>query len=169
MRLLCVVVCSLGLALGCGGSSKDPVVTGASGSATAGSDSGSVAGTGSGGSDAVAGSSSSAGAASGGAGSTGGGVATAGQSPVGGVGGVETGDGGDAGSAASGLVDCDARKVTCKRAAPQCSGFEVPRVEGTCYGECVKIDRCACSSAQECPDPGQFTCWSKTHCGPYVK
>lgn len=76
--------------------------------------------------------------------------------------------GAEAGGAA-GLVDCDARKIVCKRAAPQCGTSEVPSVEGNCYGECVKIDRCACTDAEQCPESNQYTCWSKTHCGPFVR
>jgi len=57
----------------------------------------------------------------------------------------------------------------CKRVAPECGSFEVPSVENTCYGPCVKIERCACQTAEQCPDSDQFTCWSRTHCGPYVR
>jgi len=76
---------------------------------------------------------------------------------------------GGAGGSASGLVDCDTRKVICKRVLPECPAMQVPSVVGTCYGECVKIDRCACSSADQCPDADQYTCWGKMHCGPYVQ
>ena len=68
-----------------------------------------------------------------------------------------------------GLYDCDTRKVMCRRAPPVCDTFEVPAIEGTCYGECVKIDLCACSNADQCPDANQYTCWMSTHCGPYVQ
>jgi hypothetical protein len=90
--------------------------------------------------------------------------------PSGGAAGAEAGGaaGAEAGGAA-GLVDCDARKIVCKRATPQCGTFEVPSVEGSCYGDCVKIDRCACTEAEQCPENNQYTCWSKTHCGPFVR
>lgn len=107
-----------------------------------------------------------------------------GEGGTGALGGVDSGEagrdsaqagaaGGGAGTGvpsggAEGLVDCDERKVTCRRARPTCGTFEVPTVDGSCYGECVKIERCACSGPEECPDSNQFTCWSKTHCGPYV-
>jgi hypothetical protein len=134
----------LGLSLGCGGSAKEPVATAGSGPSSSGGDG--TAGSGS--------SSSSAGD-----GTAGGGIASGGTAN----GGTAVGEGG-----AAGLVDCDPRKIACKRATPQCSTFEVPSVEGTCYGECVKIERCACSGPEQCPDNDQYTCWSKTHCGPYV-
>jgi hypothetical protein len=98
---------------------------------------------------------------SGGAGS--GGSAEAGTAS----GGVASSSGAPSGGADP-LVDCDERKVTCRRAPPPCGTFEVPAVDGACYGECVKIERCACSGPEQCPDSNQFTCWSKTHCGPYV-
>jgi hypothetical protein len=58
----------------------------------------------------------------------------------------------------------------CKRVAPECPLLEVPRVEGNCYGECVPIEACACTEAEECPLPEMFTCHrSAMHCGPYVR
>lgn len=148
----------LGLQLGCGGTSKDPVATAGTSSSSAGTaaEGGtSTAGTGVGGSAAgeatSGGSASSAGTSSGGSGAGGSSGANAG------------GEGG-----AASLVDCDARKITCKRTPPTCDTFHVPSVEGSCYGDCVKIDRCACSGPAECPDSNQYTCWSKKHCGPYV-
>jgi hypothetical protein len=73
-----------------------------------------------------------------------------------------------AGGGPAGLVDCDPRKILCRIAPPDCGPMSVPSVQGTCYGPCVAIDTCACSSAAECPDELQYTCWSRTHCGPYV-
>ena len=90
-------------------------------------------------------------------------------------------NGEDAGSAASaevpsagaagtsfGLLVCDPSEVLCKRTAPECVFGEVPEVVDGCYGACVKVDRCACSTAAQCPQPDQYTCWSQTHCGPFV-
>ncbi|WP_437618646.1 hypothetical protein [Sorangium sp. So ce1151] len=102
---------------------------------------------------------------SGGAGAAGGDAAAAGQ------GGSAAGAGGEAsgsGGAGDELVDCDPRKITCKRAAPECGSMQAPSVEGTCYGPCVAIERCACDAAEACPMPDQYTCWRKQHCGPYV-
>jgi hypothetical protein len=85
------------------------------------------------------------------------------------AGSVSTG-GQSAGSAgaSSGLLECDPSKVLCKRTAPQCVFGEVPQVLDGCYGECVKVDSCACATAAQCPQPDQYTCWSKRHCGPFV-
>lgn len=169
MRSLCFLFASLALVSGCGGASKEPAATGGAGPSSAGtSNHGGDSGAGAGGAGVVAGSSSVAGSTEGGSvgssGSAAGGVSGGGAS--GGTGasaGTETGEGGE-----PSLVDCDARKVTCKVAKPTCGTFQVPSVEGSCYGECVKIERCACSEAAECPDSNQFTCWKRTHCGPYV-
>lgn len=84
-----------------------------------------------------------------------------------GSGGNEAGAGSDVGGA--GLVDCDPKKILCKRLAPECGAGEVPSVDGSCYGECVKIARCACDDAAQCPEPNQYTCWSSSHCGPFVE
>ena len=79
-----------------------------------------------------------------------------------------TAEGGAPAGGNSGLFDCDAKKVTCKIATPQCSALEVPSIDGSCWGKCVKISQCACGAADDCPDQNQYTCWSKQHCGPYV-
>lgn len=98
-----------------------------------------------------------------------------GEAPIGGAAAEAAGGSASAGAAAGGesaaeaLLDCDARKIACKRAAPVCGTFQVPSVEGSCYGDCVKIERCACSAAEQCPDNAQYTCWAKAHCGPYVR
>jgi hypothetical protein len=143
---------------GSGGTTSEPMAgapsDGGSTSAGAPSASGSTAvggsaGTSAGGSVASGGAPTTGGVISGGA------AATGGEAPSG-------------GSTSDGLVDCDPKKVLCKRTPPTCAGFTVPEVVDGCYGECVKIERCACSSANQCPDPGQFTCWSKQHCGPFV-
>lgn len=100
---------------------------------------------------------------------SGGGLASAaGTTSAGG----EVATGGEAtsgGSGNDGLVDCDPKKVLCKRTPPTCAGFTVPEVVDGCYGECVNIARCACDSADDCPDQNQFTCWSKQHCGPFLR
>ncbi|HVJ21419.1 MAG TPA: hypothetical protein VM686_38675 [Polyangiaceae bacterium] len=141
------------LVLACGQNESDantPAQTaGAGGSSTAGTSSGGKAtGGSSGGSDAD----------TGGAAGSDGGAASGGEGPS-----------GSAGAPADALVDCDPRKILCKIAAPECPMMEVPSVEGTCYGPCVKIDRCACASAAACPEEEQYTCWGGMHCGPYVK
>jgi hypothetical protein len=132
------------------------------------------------------GSNAAAGTAAGKAGASSAGTATSGGSSgvhaAGGADGIASGGvpAGDAGAFASGgadsggagggaLVDCDQKKILCKRLAPQCAEGEVPSVAGSCYGDCVKIDRCACSDASACPEPDKYTCWSKTHCGPFVQ
>jgi hypothetical protein len=71
---------------------------------------------------------------------------------------------------ATGLHDCDASKLACKRAAPDCENGDVPEMEGSCYsGACVKLELCACRGPEHCPEPERYTCWSRTHCGPYVR
>jgi hypothetical protein len=65
--------------------------------------------------------------------------------------------------------DCDPRKVLCKMATPNCPFGQVPSVLGSCYGPCVPVDSCVCSSPEQCPDSSQYTCHiSAGHCGPYV-
>jgi len=119
---------------------------------------------------------SAAGALSGGAssavaGSTSVGGQSAGSGTSAGSAGASAGSAGtSAGSAgaSAGLLQCDPNQVLCKRTAPQCVFGEVPQVVDSCYGECVKVDRCACSTAAECPQPEQYTCWARSHCGPFV-
>ncbi|HEX5657227.1 MAG TPA: hypothetical protein VFX59_08525 [Polyangiales bacterium] len=66
-------------------------------------------------------------------------------------------------------TNCDERDVICKRARPACTEGKVPVVVEGCWGECVKIDDCACHAAYECPEPEQYVChMSAQHCGPYV-
>ena len=151
-------------AVGCGESSGDagPARAGA-GQANAGD----------------AGSTSASGAAAAGGSKAGSGSSSAGTSSGAAQGGSSSGTGNDeagapaqaeGGGPSGGLVDCDARKVLCKLLPTDCPGaFEVHAVEGTCWGDCVKIDQCACNAAADCPDPNQFTCWASEHCGPYVQ
>ena len=160
------------VAFGCGESDGDGGAGAAAGSATAGS-SPSGAGTSS-----TAGGSAKAGSASGGSASSGASGSAAGGSAAGGVdvGGSASGGQPDAqagasneGGSTAALVDCDPQKIMCKRLAPVCEAGEVPSVAGSCYGDCVKIDQCACRSADQCPQPNEYTCWGKRHCGPFVE
>lgn len=67
-------------------------------------------------------------------------------------------------------VSCDARDVLCRRAAPVCPRGQVPSVEGNCWGKCVPIDDCSCSTSEECPDRNQFVCLRSTgHCSYYLR
>jgi hypothetical protein len=66
-------------------------------------------------------------------------------------------------------VSCDQRKVTCKMMTPLCGEGEFPSVVGTCWDACVKVDRCMCTTAEECPISAQYTCHlSRQRCGPYL-
>jgi hypothetical protein len=66
-------------------------------------------------------------------------------------------------------VDCDPRKVLCKSLPQPCPDGQVRALEGTCYGDCVDVDRCPCSERDACPNPDSYTChMSAGHCGPYV-
>jgi hypothetical protein len=170
MRALAFGLVSLGtlvcVAFGCGESDSDGGAGAAAGSATAGSSSSGAGAPGTAGGSATGGSSTgSSGSAAGGsaAGSVGEGGSASGGQPD-----AQAGAGSEGGSA-SGLVDCDPKKIVCKRLAPVCEAGEVPSVAGSCYGDCVKIDQCACSSADQCPQPNEYTCWAKQHCGPFVE
>jgi hypothetical protein len=113
-------------------------------------------------------------------GSTGGVASGSGGTPASGAG---TGNGGESnGGASSGggtsgagsggegeLVSCDHREVLCKSVEPTCPDMQVARVEEGCWGPCTRIELCACSNADECPHEETYTCWSKEHCGPYVR
>jgi len=122
----------------------------------------------------------SGGAGSGTSGSTGssgkgsGGSDAAGDGAGGAPGPTEAGSGGEpeAAAGASGeLVDCNPHNILCRIAPPECAPFEVPMVEGTCYGPCVSISSCACATADDCPagEPdGQYPCWGGMHCGPLL-
>lgn len=124
---------------------------GGAGSAGPGDSAGGAPDVGEGGATAAGG---SAGGATAGGASAGGGGATAG--------------GGSAGGAGAGLVDCNPAHALCRALPPDCGDLQVPSIEGTCWGSCVKIDSCRCGDAQDCPDPNRYTCWGKQHCGPYV-
>ena len=132
---------------------------GDSGANTGGVGSSSGAGNATGGNAGVSGNATTGGAGVGGSAMSSGGAGTSGSA-----------SGGATGVSGAGpeLFECDPKKVLCKIVAPQCAQFEVPSVAGNCYGPCVKIDRCACAAANQCPDPDQYTCWGSKHCGPYV-
>jgi hypothetical protein len=66
--------------------------------------------------------------------------------------------------------DCDLTQVLCRRATPMCPDGQVPSRAGSCYGECVAIERCACTAPEQCPNANSYTCHrSAGHCGPYVR
>jgi len=157
-----VWTCLVFVAIACG---KNGDAAGSAGSAGQLSDDASAGAASAGAASAGA---ASAGAASAGAASAG--AASAGAGNTGAGAGNTSASDPNAGSAGAspGLLECDPNQVSCKRAAPQCVFGEVPRVVDGCYGECVKVDRCACSTAAQCPQPEQYTCWSKSHCGPFV-
>jgi hypothetical protein len=66
-------------------------------------------------------------------------------------------------------TSCDPTKILCKRAVPVCPEGQVPSVDGSCYGDCVPVETCACTQESECPNHDSYTCHkSAAHCGPYV-
>ncbi|HEX2870613.1 MAG TPA: hypothetical protein VHP33_05140 [Polyangiaceae bacterium] len=168
---------AVGLAVGCGSSTDDGPNGDAAGTANGGSSTGNAGtSTGKAGEDAKAGANNAGGSQGGSAsGSTSHGGSAAGGVNAGGPGSggqpdTQAGAGNEAGTSGD-LVDCDPSKIMCKRLAPACGAGEVPSLNdaGNCYGDCVKIDRCACSTAAQCPDQNQYTCWAKQHCGPFVQ
>jgi hypothetical protein len=162
------------LATACGETSEDngAGASGQAGTATSGGGAGKGgSGGSSAGSSAGKGGSTSSGGASTGGTSSNGGAGTGGTSSNAGSGGTSgAGSSGDGGSENDGRNDCDPRKITCRRSAPVCDEGEAPSVEGTCYGPCVPIATCACSSADACPLPEMFTCHlSRGRCDYYVR
>ena len=150
---LCFVACS-------GKETTDPKNGGSAGS-------GGSAGNGGNAGESSSGDGGSSGSPSGASGSGAGGGS--GGEPSGG-GNSAAGAGGGAGAGGEGdLVSCDHREVLCKSVEPTCPDMQVARVEAGCWGPCTKIELCACSSAAECPHEETYTCWSKEHCGPYVR
>jgi hypothetical protein len=102
-----------------------------------------------------------------------GGSSNGGAPEVGGTsGGADADAGSNAAGARPGFHDCDDRKVVCRALAPECEGFAVPAIEGTCWGACVPIGECACQNQNECPDPNgtdEFVClMSMGHCSPQL-
>lgn len=66
-------------------------------------------------------------------------------------------------------ISCDRRKLTCRRAEPVCPEGQVAQIVGNCFGECVRIEQCACSEAAACPLEEKYTCHrSAMRCGPYL-
>jgi hypothetical protein len=75
----------------------------------------------------------------------------------------------DAGTSGSKGTSCDRRTLLCRKAEPVCPAQHVASIVDNCFGPCVAIDQCACSEADACPQPEQYTCHrSAMHCGPYV-
>ena len=69
----------------------------------------------------------------------------------------------------SGKISCDPRAVLCKKGTPKCKEGSVPSVVGSCYGDCVPVEQCACDSADACPQRDFYTChMSAHHCTPYL-
>lgn len=79
------------------------------------------------------------------------------------------GDAGAKADPAGPLADCDQSKIRCRRMPPQCPEGQVASVSGSCFGECVAVERCACSASIACPQPEKHACWYNQHCGPYVR
>lgn len=155
---------TFGVVAGCGDTDSDEPRGGAGSAGQSVGGGGGTASPGKGGANAGG---SRAGASNGGA--SGGGSSAGGGRSGTGSGAAEPGEAGapsDAGAA--GLYECNPTKVVCKALPPECPAFQVPAVEGTCWGDCVEIAECACSEASDCPNNDEYTCWSKQHCGPYV-
>lgn len=68
-----------------------------------------------------------------------------------------------------GTMDCDPVKIRCRRAPPECPAGQVPSVSGSCFGACVAVEKCACSTAAQCPQSDKHTCWKSKHCGQFVR
>jgi len=146
----CFFFAPLVLLLACGGKGEAPDQgSGKGGQVASGGDGASTGGTG------------GDGASTGGTGGDGGSTTSGGT--------VSTGGTAGQGMAGPGLVDCDLRSVECRIAQPICADNQVPSVNGSCFGPCVPIESCACSTADECPFSDRYTCWQRTHCGPYVR
>jgi len=137
--------CTLTAFAACGKSESDPDP----GAAAGASGSGATTSGGSGGADDRAGSPGAAGSTS--------------------RGGAAAGEGGASRAGAGGFVDCNPVHAHCRRLPPECESMHVPSIDGTCWGPCVKIDSCGCTSAAECPEQNSYTCWARAHCGPYVQ
>jgi hypothetical protein len=161
-------------AVGHGG---NPAGTGTAGTSNPGNAGSSVSTSGSSSGGTAPGGSASGGSAHGGT-SSAGGTASTGGSAHGGMpddtaggqsNGGATDPGGEGGAASGDLVDCNPAHALCRSLPPDCGAMEVPRINGTCWGDCVDIAKCACSAATECPNNNEYTCWRKQHCGPYLQ
>ncbi|HET7543039.1 MAG TPA: hypothetical protein VFK05_24365 [Polyangiaceae bacterium] len=129
-----------------------------------------IGGTGPAGGASAAGETSASGgkpASAGPGGTTSGGASNGGTSTSAGA--STSGGKGGQGMGGQELVACDLRKVTCRVAQPSCPENQVPTLVDNCFGPCAAIESCACSAAEECPFTDRYTCWQRTHCGPYVR
>jgi len=77
-------------------------------------------------------------------------------------------------SASADSYDCNPDHIICLPiVAPEpCPAGEVYSVVSSCYGDCVPIGQCECSSGADCPDPNdidEYTCHGTTdRCGPWL-
>jgi hypothetical protein len=56
-------------------------------------------------------------------------------------------------------ANCSQAAMTCTTAGPVCPQGVVAEILNGCYsGRCVPIGSCGCTSANDCPDRGQYTC-----------
>jgi hypothetical protein len=61
-------------------------------------------------------------------------------------------------------VSCDTTTVLCKIATPLCQAGYTPSVNGSCYGPCVPIGMCVCTTSAQCPttcDTSTMRCTAK--------
>ena len=67
-------------------------------------------------------------------------------------------------------VSCDARRVLCDRIPPRCAMGEAPSVSGSCWGDCVPVGECTCTTTDECPMIRGVSevCYSRGVCGPLL-
>lgn len=66
-------------------------------------------------------------------------------------------------------VSCDRRNLLCRVADPVCPTDQVPEIISNCFGPCVPIDQCVCSSPADCPHAEMYTCHNyRQRCGPYL-
>ena len=113
--------------------------------------------------------SSGTGATVGGATGTGGGSGSGSSGGMSGTIGTGGAPAGGSGTPSVAGYSCDVTKVLCRIATPQCPADQVPSVSGTCYGPCVAIDQCACTSPTDCPMPNNYTCIkSAGHSSPFL-
>jgi hypothetical protein len=97
---------------------------------------------------------------------------SSGSTPIGGgpAGGANGGAASGAAGATFDLVDCDPRDAHCN-IVPLCPSGEVAsvRMDGSCFGDCVKVERCRCTTAAECAgstpntESALYTC-QEGHC-----
>jgi hypothetical protein len=65
---------------------------------------------------------------------------------------------------------CDPDLVRCDRLPPRCIGGQVPSVVAGCWGPCVPIEACTCTTFADCPDIRGVseTCYRRGVCGPLL-